>query len=147
MLTKDQKRELTIDTMASWAIKGMETDRHTVRDIKANVEGEVTFDEGIGKARASCCRKAARRSWTRGWLVAASLSELFAWTTEFTPADMSAYAAEIEHLVYVTSELGTFDRLLAAQCSWQATALAYASGLRQVEPVEFLDAPIRVDRP
>lgn len=79
--------------------------------------------------------------------VAAALSELFAWTTEFTPAELTAYAAEIEPLVYAASELGTFDRLLGAQHSWQETALAYAAGLHPVEPIELLDVPVRVDRP
>lgn len=79
--------------------------------------------------------------------VAAALSELFAWTTEFTPAELTAYAAEIEHLVYAASELGTFDRLLRAQRSWQESALAYAAGMRPVEPIELPDAPVCVDRP
>jgi hypothetical protein len=79
--------------------------------------------------------------------VAAALSELFAWTTEFTPAELTAYAAEMEHLVYAASELGSFDRLLGAQRSWQETALALAAGLRPVEPIELLDVPVRVDRP
>lgn len=79
--------------------------------------------------------------------VAAALSELFAWTTEFTPAELAEYAEEIKHLVYASSELATFVRLLGAQRSWQETALAYAAGLRPVEPIELPVAPVRVDRP
>lgn len=79
--------------------------------------------------------------------VAAALSELFAWTTAFSPAELAAYATEMGLLVYAASELGTFDRLLQAQRSWLETALAYAAGLRPVEPIELPDAPVSVDRP
>jgi hypothetical protein len=35
ILTKEQERELIIDTMASWALEGMEPDRETIADINA----------------------------------------------------------------------------------------------------------------
>lgn len=79
--------------------------------------------------------------------VTAALTDLFAWTGEFTPGELAAYAAEIEHLVYAASELGTFERLLRAQREWQETALAYAMGMRPVEPIELPSAPVRVERP
>ena len=79
--------------------------------------------------------------------VAAALTDLFAWTGEFTPGELSAYAAEIEQLLYAASELGTFERLLRAQQEWKETALAYAMGMRPVEPLELSAAPVRVNRP
>ena len=79
--------------------------------------------------------------------VAAALTDLFAWTGEFTPGELRAYAAEIEQLVYAASELGTFERLLRAQQEWKETAVAYAMGMRPVEPLELPAAPVRVNRP
>ncbi|WP_197059546.1 hypothetical protein [Cryobacterium sp. MLB-32] len=79
--------------------------------------------------------------------VAAALTDLFAWTGEFTPGELHAYAAEIEHILYAASELGTFERLLRAQQEWKETAVAYAMGMRPVDPVELPDVPVRVNRP
>ena len=79
--------------------------------------------------------------------VEAALTDLFAWTGEFTPGELRAYAAEIEQLVYAASELGTFERLLRAQQEWKETAVAYAMGMRPVEPHELPAAPVRVYRP
>ncbi|GAA0992359.1 hypothetical protein [Subtercola frigoramans] len=79
--------------------------------------------------------------------VAAALKELFAWVGEFNNDELDAYATEIEQLVYAASELGTFQRLLRAQQEWQETALAYAIGMRPVEPIELPEVPVRVDRP
>ncbi|TFD26993.1 hypothetical protein [Cryobacterium cryoconiti] len=79
--------------------------------------------------------------------VAAALTDLFAWTGEFTPEELSAYAAEIEQLLYAASELGTFERLLRAQQEWKETALAYAMGMPPVEPIELPAVPVRVIRP
>ena len=79
--------------------------------------------------------------------VAAALTDLFAWTGEFPPWELRVYAAEIEQLVYAASELGTFERLLRAQQEWKETAVAYAMGMRPVEPVELPAAPVRVNRP
>lgn len=52
MLTGQQKRELTIDTMASWALEGMEPDRETVDEINAYLDGKVTLEEIIAKSKA-----------------------------------------------------------------------------------------------
>ncbi|WP_166785349.1 MULTISPECIES: antitoxin VbhA family protein [unclassified Cryobacterium] len=52
MLTNDQKRELTIDTMASWALDGMEPDRETVEDINSYLDGRMTLEEFIEKSKA-----------------------------------------------------------------------------------------------
>ena len=79
--------------------------------------------------------------------VAAALTDLFAWAGEFTAGELSAYAAEIEQLLYAASALGRFERLLRAQQEWKETALAYAMGMRPVEPIELLAAPVRVNRP
>lgn len=53
MLTTDQKRELSIDTMASWALAGMESDRQTVEDINLYIDGRMTFEEFIEKSKAA----------------------------------------------------------------------------------------------
>ncbi|MFC5932208.1 hypothetical protein D6T64_04295 [Cryobacterium melibiosiphilum] len=79
--------------------------------------------------------------------VAAALSDLFAWTGEFSPGELRAYAAEIEQLVYAASEMGTFERLLRAQQEWKETAVVYAMGMKPVDPLELPAAPVRVDRP
>ena len=79
--------------------------------------------------------------------VAAALSDLFAWTGEFTPGELRAYVVEIEQLVYAASELGTFERLLRAQQEWKETAVAYAMGMKPVEPVELPVVAVRVNRP
>jgi hypothetical protein len=79
--------------------------------------------------------------------VEAALTELFAWTVEFNSAELAAYAAEIEKLVYTASELGAFGRLLRAQREWEETARAYALGMRAVEIGEVPGVPVRVSRP
>jgi Antitoxin VbhA len=53
MLTKDQKRELTIDTMASWALEGMEPDRETIDDINAYLDGRMTREEFVQKSKTA----------------------------------------------------------------------------------------------
>lgn len=52
MLTNDQKRELTIDTMASWALEGMAPDCETVEDINSYLDGRMTLEEFIEKSKA-----------------------------------------------------------------------------------------------
>ncbi len=52
MLSKEQRRELSIDTMASWALEGMEPDRETVEDINAFIDGRMTREEFIAKSKA-----------------------------------------------------------------------------------------------
>lgn len=52
MCTRQQKRELAIDTMASWALSGMEPSRETVEDINAYIDGEMTLEEIIEKSKA-----------------------------------------------------------------------------------------------
>jgi hypothetical protein len=51
VLTPEQKRELTIDTMASWALDGMQPTRQTVENINAYLRGEVTMDEYLRKLK------------------------------------------------------------------------------------------------
>lgn len=51
MRTKDQKRELTIETMASWALAGMEPDRQTVEDINSYIDDRMTLEERIEKSK------------------------------------------------------------------------------------------------
>lgn len=48
----DRRRELTIDTMASWALEGMEPDREMVEVINAVLNGQMTTEEFIEKAKA-----------------------------------------------------------------------------------------------
>lgn len=79
--------------------------------------------------------------------VRAALSDLFAWTSEFSAAEIDEYADEIERLVYSASELGSFERLLRAQQEWQETAAAYAAGLRAPEAIELPADSRRVERP
>lgn len=79
--------------------------------------------------------------------VPAALAELFAWTDEFSPDELAAYAAEIERLVYTAGELGAFELLLRTQREWEETARAYARGMTAVGPVELPEAPLRVSRP
>lgn len=45
VLTPEQKRELTIDTMASWAISGLEPDREIVENINAFLNSGMTASE------------------------------------------------------------------------------------------------------
>lgn len=82
--------------------------------------------------------------------VEAALTELFAWTGEFSAGELSQYATEIERLLYAASELGSFERLLRAQKEWMETAVAYAMGMEPVEPIELPElpaVPVRVERP
>jgi hypothetical protein len=53
VLTPEQKRELTIDTMASWALDGMHPTRQTVENINAYLRGEVTMNEYLQKLKGS----------------------------------------------------------------------------------------------
>lgn len=45
------ERQLAIDTMASWALEGMEHDRDTVKDINAFIDGRMTGEEFVAKAK------------------------------------------------------------------------------------------------
>ncbi|MFJ5862466.1 antitoxin VbhA family protein [Pseudarthrobacter sp. NPDC092439] len=51
VLTPEQKRELTIDTMASWALSGLEPNREIVENINAFVNGDMTAGEYLQKIR------------------------------------------------------------------------------------------------
>ncbi|WP_205754512.1 antitoxin VbhA family protein [Arthrobacter sp. CAU 1506] len=51
VLNSQQKRELTIDTMASWALEGMKPDRETVEDINSYIDGHMTLHEFIEKSK------------------------------------------------------------------------------------------------
>lgn len=53
MLTDQQKRELTIDTMASWALEGMEPESEALDRIRSFVSGSVSLDEAITRAKAT----------------------------------------------------------------------------------------------
>jgi hypothetical protein len=46
------RRETTIDTMASWALGGMEPSPQVLDGIRAYVDGTVTLDEALANARA-----------------------------------------------------------------------------------------------
>jgi hypothetical protein len=51
VLTPEQKRELTIDVMASWALDGLHPTRESVENINAFLRGEVTMDEYLRKLK------------------------------------------------------------------------------------------------
>ncbi|MDJ0356060.1 antitoxin VbhA family protein [Paenarthrobacter sp. PH39-S1] len=53
VLSPERKRELTIDTMASWALEGMQPTRQTVENINAYLRGEVTMDEYLRKLKGA----------------------------------------------------------------------------------------------
>jgi len=50
-LTREQLHELAIDTMASWALEGMEPTPQTVQEISDLINGKVTLDEFIAKVK------------------------------------------------------------------------------------------------
>jgi hypothetical protein len=52
-LTFEQKRELTIDTMASWALEGMQPTRQAVENINAYLRGDVTMEEYLRKLKGA----------------------------------------------------------------------------------------------
>lgn len=52
LLTSQQRRELAIDTMASWALEGMKPNRETVKDINSYLDGGMTLEEFIAKSKA-----------------------------------------------------------------------------------------------
>lgn len=52
MLGNEHKRELVIDTMASWALEGMEPRREALEGIREFVSGAVTVDEAIERVKA-----------------------------------------------------------------------------------------------
>jgi hypothetical protein len=51
-LSKERERELTIDTMASWALDGMQPDPETIAAINAYLTGQITREEFIRKSTA-----------------------------------------------------------------------------------------------
>ena len=53
VLTPEQKRELTIDVMASWALEGLHPTPQAVENINAFVSGDVTMDEYLRKLKGS----------------------------------------------------------------------------------------------
>jgi hypothetical protein len=52
VLDRDKLRELTIDTMTSWALEGMEPDAETVKDINAFIDGSMSAEEFVAKSKA-----------------------------------------------------------------------------------------------
>jgi hypothetical protein len=52
MLTKEQERELVIDTMASWALEAMQPDPETIADINAYLAGQLSREEFVRKSTA-----------------------------------------------------------------------------------------------
>ncbi|MCW2163378.1 hypothetical protein B0I12_000504 [Microbacterium hydrothermale] len=50
--SEEDRRELAIDTMASWALEGMHPSAETLVDIAAVVDGSVTTDEMIARVKA-----------------------------------------------------------------------------------------------
>jgi hypothetical protein len=53
VLTPEQKRELTIDVMASWALEGMQPTVEAVERINAYLRGEVTMEEYLRKLKGA----------------------------------------------------------------------------------------------
>jgi hypothetical protein len=51
VLTPEQKRELTIDTMASCALDGLHPTRKTVKDINAFLRSGLTASEYLRKLK------------------------------------------------------------------------------------------------
>jgi hypothetical protein len=51
VLTPEQKRELTIDTMASWALDGMHPTRETIENINAFLRSGLTASEYLRKLK------------------------------------------------------------------------------------------------
>ena len=51
VLTPEQKRELTIDIMASWALDGLHPTRETVENINAFLASGLTASEYIQKLK------------------------------------------------------------------------------------------------
>ena len=49
---REHRRDLAIDTMASWSMEGMEPTEDGLNDIRAYVDGSVTIDELIAKHKA-----------------------------------------------------------------------------------------------
>jgi hypothetical protein len=47
-----ERRESTIDIMASWALEGMEPTPEVLARIRAYVNGDVSLDEAIARAKA-----------------------------------------------------------------------------------------------
>ncbi|KJL48177.1 hypothetical protein RS84_01808 [Microbacterium hydrocarbonoxydans] len=58
MLSNQQKRDLTVDTMGSWALEGMKPEPDTLDRLRSFVIGAVTLDEAIDRAKT---RYAAHR--------------------------------------------------------------------------------------
>ncbi|WP_442545226.1 hypothetical protein ACSBOX_05990 [Arthrobacter sp. KN11-1C] len=68
VLTPEQKRELTIDTMASWALDGLRPDRQTVEEINAFLQSGLSageyllkLKEGVTPAEAPAKKSAEER--------------------------------------------------------------------------------------
>ncbi|KHL01596.1 hypothetical protein [Sinomonas humi] len=51
VLTPEQMHELTIDTMASWALEGMEPDRQTIEEINAFLRSGLSASEYLRKLK------------------------------------------------------------------------------------------------
>lgn len=51
ILTAEQKRELTIDTMASWALSGLQPNRAILENINAFLNGDMTESEYLQKIK------------------------------------------------------------------------------------------------
>lgn len=51
VLTTEQLRELTVDTMASWALERMEPDRQTIEEINASLRSGLSASEYLRKLK------------------------------------------------------------------------------------------------
>lgn len=50
--TEEDRRDLAIDTMASWALEGMEPTRAIAKDINELVRGGITTEEMLKRVEA-----------------------------------------------------------------------------------------------
>ncbi|MBE7700047.1 antitoxin VbhA family protein [Oerskovia sp. Sa1BUA8] len=51
-MTRERRRDLAIDTMASWAMEGMEPDERSLDSIRGYVDGKLTIADLLERARA-----------------------------------------------------------------------------------------------
>jgi len=79
--------------------------------------------------------------------MAEGLTSLFAWTGLFDPADVDAFAGDMERQVWAAAELGRYHCLLREFRRWEATAEALADGFGPDDALDWLAEPVPVPKP
>ena len=118
-----------------------QTEQGAVRITRRDAEDLVLMRAGDleGQDRGiALASRLMRGALTHHGDMAAAVKDAFPWTSFLSESGVKQFAAEMDHLVWSSAELGAYGRLLGAFYSWEGTAEAIADGMEPADPATFL---------